>query len=102
MKGYKLFRKMKDGYSPLFINKKQRLQIGETYPYEIHPTKGFAYRPGWHICAKMEAPHLKVEDTNRVWCEVEFEHMYTLDRPKSQGGEWYLGKSIKIIKESEN
>jgi hypothetical protein len=46
MIGYKLFRKMKDGYAPLFINKSQRLKINVEYTYEDHPTKGYAQRPG--------------------------------------------------------
>ena len=99
MFGYKLFRKMKDGYAPLFINKKQRLQTGVEYLYEDKPTKGFAHRPGWHVCSKKDAPHLKQEGTNRVWCKVEFTHMQTIDRPSSQGGIWYLGSTMKIVKE---
>ena len=99
MIGYKLFRKMKDGYAPLFINKRQRLQIGETYPMEDNPTKGFAHRPGWHICGKPVAPHLKQVDTNRVWCKVEFELVEEIQRPVSQGGLWYLGSSITILDE---
>lgn len=99
MFGYKLFRKMKDGYAPLFINKTQRLRVGIEYPYEDKPTKGFAHRPGWHVCSKKSAPHLKQEGTNRVWCRVEFTHMQTLDRPSSQGGIWYLGSTMKILEE---
>lgn len=56
MIGYKLFRQRKDGtLGPLFINRRQRLTIGETYIAEEHPTKGFAFRPGWHICSEMNA-----------------------------------------------
>ena len=99
MIGYKLFRKMKDGYSPLFINKKQRLNIGEVYKYEDNPTKGFAHRPGWHICSEMSAPHLKQEGTNRVWCKVKFTPMSEIKRPESQGGIWYLGSTIEILEE---
>ena len=45
MLGYKLFRKRKDGtYGPLFINRKLRLVVGETYQEEDHPTKGYAHR----------------------------------------------------------
>jgi hypothetical protein len=47
MKAYKLIRKMKDGsYSPLFINKKSRIPVGEWLEAEYHPTKGFAERQG--------------------------------------------------------
>lgn len=99
MQGYKLLRKMKDGYSPLFINKRQRLEVGVEYPYEDKPTSGFAHRPGWHICSEPVAPHLKQEGTNRVWCKVEFTHMASVNRPESQGGVWYLGSTMKILEE---
>lgn len=104
MIGYKLFRKRQDGtYSPLFINKKQRLVPGIEYNMEDHPTKGFAHRPGWHICTSIEgAPHIKQDGktgANRVWCKVEFEKLEELKRSEKQGGLWYLGKTIKILKE---
>ena len=104
MKAYKLLRKMKDGYSPLFINKRQRIQIGEWYAAENHPTKGFAERFGWHCCLKPEAPHLKDDKDNRVWCEVELDGNIDLyDRPESQGGTWVLCTgSLKIIGEINN
>lgn len=98
MIGYKLFRKRKDGsLGPLFINRKQRLEIGIIYEAEEHRTKGYAYRPGWHICRTPNAPHLSKKD--RVWCKVEFVHKETMIRPEIQGGVWYLGSKIKIIKE---
>lgn len=96
MIGYKLFRHRKDGtIGPLFINKRQRIQIGVEYPYEKHLTKGFKYRPGWHICSQPIAPHLSKKD--RVWAKVDFTFMYMLDRPKSQGGTWYLGSTMKVL-----
>lgn len=98
MIGYKLFRKRKDGtLGPLFINRRQRIEIGKTYPHEAHATKGFAFRPGWHICSKKTAPHLKKE--GRVWAKVEFEPMETIFRPVSQGGIWFLGSSMKVLEE---
>lgn len=46
MIGYKLFRQRKDGtLGPLFINRRQRLEVGKTYEAEEHRTKGFAFRP---------------------------------------------------------
>ena len=97
--GYKLFRKRKDGsFAPLFINRKLRLSIGTVYPYEDHPTKGFAHRPGWHVCSKQDAPHLR-QGGDRVWCRVEFEPMAEIKRPASQGGTWYLGSSLRIVEE---
>jgi len=97
MIGYKLFRKRKDGsLGPLFINCRQKLYMGQKYSAEEHPTKGYAFRPGWHVCSKMEAPHLS--KANRVWCKVRFTHLETLHRPQSQGGIWYLGSTLEILK----
>lgn len=98
MIGYKLFRKRKDGsYGPLFINRKLKLYPNIVYFAEDHPTKGFAVRPGWHICKTTYAPHLSTK--NRVWCKVEFDLKDTLWRPDSQGGVWYLGNTLKILSE---
>lgn len=98
MKGYKLFRKRKDGtYGPLFINRSQKLVPGVVYDAEDHETKGFAHRPGWHICRKPAAPHLS--NKGRVWCEVRFDLRTVLTRPASQGGIWYLGDRMCIVGE---
>jgi len=99
MRAYKLFRKMKDGtLAPLFINKTQRLEIGEWYQAEDHPTKGYKHRPGWHSCSLPNAPHLSERD--RVWCEVEIDaRPEILKRPATQGGTWYLSNHLRIIKE---
>ena len=97
MIGYKLFRKRRDGsLGPLFINARQRIDIGKVYPAESHPTRGYAYRPGWHICAEPVAPHLSIKD--RVWAQVEFDLVETVRRPKHQGGIWYLGDNMRVIK----
>jgi hypothetical protein len=49
MIAYKLFRKLKDGsLAPLFINKKTRIPLNKWLDAEPHPTKGFAFRKGWH------------------------------------------------------
>lgn len=94
--GYKLFRQRKDGsLGPLFINRKQKLYVGETYIAEAHRTKGFAYRPGWHICSEKNAPHLSKE--NRVWVKVEFSDYEEHQRPESQGGLWFTAKHMKIL-----
>jgi hypothetical protein len=99
MIGYKLFRKRKDGtYGPLFINKRLKLVPGTVYEAEDHPTKGFAHRPGWHVCSKPIAPHLR-QGGDRVWCLVDFSRTATIDRPASQGGIWYLGSFMMIIRE---
>lgn len=96
MKAYKLFNLRKDGsIGPLFINRKQRITIGEWLEAEDIPTKGYAHRPGWHCGATPYAPHLKEE--GRVWYEVEVENFWPLLRPLSQGGEWLIAERIKVI-----
>lgn len=90
--------KHRDGsIGPLFINKKQRLEIGKEYIAESHPTKGFALRPGWHICATPNAPHLKKE--GRCWVKVEFKDAEEHRRPANQGGLWYTAKRMTILEE---
>ena len=101
MIAYKLVRKMKDGYAPLFINKRQRLQVGIPYPAENHPTKGFAERFGWHCTLRKSAPHLKEDKDNRVWVKVWLDGQLAFyDRPESQGGTWVLCTgSMEILEE---
>jgi len=100
IKAYKLIRQMKDGLSPLFINKKSRIPMGEWLEAECHPTKGFAVREGWHCLLKPEAPHLSTKGNfkNRIWVEVEVKDFEYYDRPESQGGKWVLAQHMKIIK----
>jgi len=98
MIAYKLFRKRKDGtYGPLFINRKQKLITDYWYDAEEHPTKGFAYRPGWHCCAEPLAPHLSKKD--RVWCVVKIDDYTRHQRPEAQGGLWFTANSMQIIGE---
>jgi hypothetical protein len=98
MIAYKLFRKRKDGtYGPLFINRKQRINAGEWLQAECHPTKGYAYRPGWHCCAEPLAPHLSKK--NRVWCKVMITQYTEHQRPESQGGLWYTADRLKVLGE---
>ena len=97
MIAYKLIRIMNDGsLSPLFINKKNRIPIGIWLDAESHPTKGFAYRKGWHCTLKPIAPHLSTK--NRVWVEVEIENFEYYNRPESQGGTWVLAQRMKVNK----
>ncbi|MFA5068056.1 MAG: hypothetical protein WC466_08510 [Candidatus Izemoplasmatales bacterium] len=101
MIAYKLIRKLKNGQlSPLFIDKKSRLPINVWLDAELHPTKGFATRMGWHCTIKPCAPHLSKK--GRVWVEVEVEDFEFFERPESQGGTWVLAKKMKIIKELLN
>ena len=96
--GYKLFRKRKDGtYGPLFINKKLKLVPHVDYQAECVPTKGFAVRPGWHICHSKSAPHLSKK--NRVWCVVAFYSYEEHHRPQCQGGLWYTANVMRILGE---
>jgi len=92
---YKLFRKMKDGYAPLFINKRQRLIVGVEYQAEDKPTKGYAHRPGWHCTRSPEAPHLS--DKGRVWCRVQIKGWRVMHRPVHQCGKWFLSDSMTIV-----
>lgn len=97
MIAYKLVRKMKDGsLSPLFINKKSRLVLGEWMEAEDVPTKGFKHRKGWHCALEPKLPHLTMN--GRVWIEVEVEDYKLHNRPKSQGGEWVLAQKMKVNK----
>jgi len=98
MIAYKLVRKLKDGsLSPLFINKKMRIKLGEWYDAECHPTKGFAVRKGWHCTGLPEAPHLSKK--NRVWVKVWINDYTLHQRPRSQGGLWYTANKIKFLEE---
>lgn len=95
MVAYKLFTQRRDGsLGPLFINRRQRLFVGETYIAENHPTKGFAIRPGWHCCHYKSAPHLSTK--GRVWCKVEIEDFTSHYRPVSQGGLWFTANKLTI------
>jgi hypothetical protein len=96
MIGYKLFRVRKDGsLGSLFINQRQRIKVGEWMPAEDHPTKGYAHRPGWHICSERHAPHLS--ERGRRWFRVEFTGERSHKRPDSQGGLWYTATSMRVI-----
>lgn len=94
---YKLLRVRKDGtIGPLFINRKQRIPIGEWLIAEPHKTKGYAFRPGWHCTVKPIAPHLSLK--GRTWYKVEIEDYVEHVRPKNQGGLWFLAQRMKLIK----
>lgn len=98
VKGFKLMRKRKDGtYGPLFINRKKKLVPNKWYNAECHPTSGFQVRQGWHAMRYPEAPHLSEKD--RVWVEVELKYPQVFFRPESQGGQWFLAESMRIIRE---
>lgn len=96
MIGYKLLSLRKNGtIGPLFINKRLVIQVGQWMEAEAHHTKGFAFRPGWHIMSQPYAPHLSPR--GRVWAKVEFTNYTEEHRPASQGGLWYLAKQMKVL-----
>lgn len=109
---------------PLFINKSTPVTLGEWLEAQNHPTPGYAPRPGWHAGALPAAPHLRSKDDriqpNRVWAEVELPNKvdwqsvadasptgdvrdkvptdghYRKKTPQMQGGEWFIGGSMKV------
>lgn len=98
MIGYKLVRQRKDGsLGPLFINRRQRFEVGTWMEAEAHKTKGFAFRPGFHILDVPVAPHLK-KTSDRVWVQVEYDDFTEHMRPESQGGKWFLANRMKVMR----
>ena len=99
MIAYKIVRKRKDGtYGPLYINRKLRMEPMVTYRAEEHPTKGYAYRPGFHCVLVPKAPHIKMKP-DRVWVVVSIMPTEYFDRPDSQGGLWALASHMTILGE---
>lgn len=95
VQGYKLLRMRKDGsLGPLFINARQRIPLGEWLLAEEHPTKGYAFRPGWHATLQPHAPHLSTR--GRVWCRVSLLGVASYPRPESQGGTWLLATYMRV------
>jgi len=98
MIAYKLMKQRKDGtLGPLFINRPLRLALGTTYEAESHPTMGYKVRPGFHCCPQPSAPHLS-NNGDRQWVEVEIEEYTSEERPKSQGGTWYLANKMTPLR----
>ena len=98
MIAYKLLSKRKDGtYGPLFINCRQKLEMGKWYLAEDYPTKGYAHCSGWHCCKEPKVPRLI--EKNRVWCKVDIESYEVIHRPESQGNIWYIAKHMMIVAE---
>lgn len=94
---YKLFRVRKNGtLGPLFINKRQIIPIDEWLIAESHPTKGYAFRPGWHTAPEPVAEHLSTK--NRTWYEVEIKDYYRFDRPKHQGSYWLIANEMRVVR----
>ena len=103
MLAYKLFEiDRNDRLYSLFINKRDNpIPQNVWLEAELHPTKGFAARKGWHCCTSVNgAPHLKKDPKNgrkRVWAVVEVEGIEVIERPESQGGIWYLAERMRVV-----
>ena len=96
MKAFKLLRVRNDGsLGPLFINRRQRIPLGEWLTSEDHPTKGYARRPGWHTVGRPHAPHLSPK--GRAWFVVQIKDYEQIKRPASQGARWYLAKQMMVL-----
>ena len=98
--GYKLFHVRKNlTIGPLFINRSQVIPLDKCLRAESHKTKGFKFRPGWHICSEPKAPHIKLncKCQKRAWYKVEFSDFETIVRPECQGGIWYIANNMKVI-----
>jgi len=99
MRGYKLMRRMSDGYAPLFINQRHRYELGTWYEAQDTGKKpGYAHRPFFHVCLQPWAPHIAARP-GRVWIEVEYSNATSFLRPEHQGGEWVLAQWIRPIRE---
>ena len=98
--GWKLMNVRKDGsLGSLFINRKARVPKGEWVKAESHPTKGFKYRPYYHVMKEPKAPHLSTTGryANRRWVKVDMKGVKEMERPASQGGSWFLADSIRVV-----
>ncbi len=97
---HKLLRQRADGsLGPLFINRSQIIPVGLWMHAEEHRTKGYAFRPGWHVLLKPEAPHLKKvpKREKRVWAKVAVVDYEVKIRPDSQGGKWLLAQKMIVL-----
>ena len=94
--GFKLLRKRANGtLGSLFINRKEIIPVGQWMQAEEHRTKGYYFRPGWHIMLTKSAPHLT--EKGRVWARVAYADFETLIKPESQGGKWALAQKMMVL-----
>jgi hypothetical protein len=94
-----LFRHTRKGLRSLFIDRARPLPEGVWLKAEDKPTKGYAHRPGWHVLAEPNAPHLSPH--GRVMRQVAMRNITgTFKRPTSQGGVWYTAEEIMICGET--
>jgi hypothetical protein len=98
----KLFTLRKDGsLGPLFIGAKERIPVGEWVQFdEKLSRKGFATRPGIHA-PTADAPHIKPKvGEGRIEKKVLLRNWEILQRPQSQGGNWYIAGEMKVLPEA--
>ena len=97
MKAFKLVKLRKNGtLGPLFIGSKFIYPVGKWLKAKAIKTKGFKFRPGFHCCQFPKADHLS--EKGRIWVEVRIQNYERFQRPKKQGGLWFIAKRMKIIK----
>jgi hypothetical protein len=94
--GYKLFRVRKNGtLGSLFIDRKGIIEFCKWLKARAVRTPGFAFRPGWHACSALCAPHLSTK--GRRWFRVHLRGVQRHERPASQGGLWYTAKQMYVL-----
>jgi hypothetical protein len=94
--GYKLFRQTNNGLRSLFIDRNRELPEGVWLRYKSVATKGYMYRPGWHVLLQPVAPHLS--EKGRVWKQVRVRGLIARhERPAAQGGTWLTVREIYIV-----
>ena len=103
MRAYKLLRLRGDGtLGPLFVGRRLVILTGQLYKARADlPHPGLAHRPGFHCCASMSAPHIKLRlatGERRVWCEVDIGGYAEHRRPASQGGLWYTADTMRVLR----
>ena len=71
MIGYKLFRQRKDGsLGSLFIGQKVRYLASRWYVATSNPTKGYAFRPRFHLLKPPSSLHLSLKGRKWFKCEM--------------------------------
>lgn len=115
MKAFKLVRKRKDGYFPLYVLAKKKFPVGEWIEAECGElTKNgkvksklgeLAYRPGFHLCEIPHEVHIggkskgsggKVDylPDDLVWVEVEFSDSINYQMLAEENGKNGNGKIV--------
>ena len=94
---YKLFRIRRDGtLGSLFINQRQRIPLRTRLAAEAHRKKGYAFRPGWHVCSRPVAPHLSKR--GRRWYKVRIDNFVAYHRSEAQGRTWFVAQEMTVLR----